>query len=239
MIETVYILLAALIGYLCGSVPFGYLYVKLFKGEDLRTVGSGRTGGTNSFRAAGLGVGLLTSFSDIFKGAAAVWLTNWLFGDPLGPLLLPWAVATAGVFSVIGHNWSVFLRFRGGAGTGPNVGWSAAVYWPILPIAILLVSGLLYFVGMASIASLSMALVTIVIFGIRYLLDIDTTPAYLTGSVVAGVLIAWSLRPNLIRVVNGTERVVGPRAKRIAAKEAAEAQAKQSQSGDSNNPARR
>ena len=78
--QILYFLLAALIGYLCGSVPFGYLYVRLFKGEDLTKIGSGRTGGTNSFRAAGQGVGVLTSFSDVLKGAAAVWLTRWLSG---------------------------------------------------------------------------------------------------------------------------------------------------------------
>ena len=53
--QIIYFLLAALIGYLCGSIPFGYIYVRLFKGEDLTKLGSGRTGGTNSFRAAGLG----------------------------------------------------------------------------------------------------------------------------------------------------------------------------------------
>ncbi|MBP9502713.1 MAG: glycerol-3-phosphate acyltransferase, partial [Candidatus Promineofilum sp.] len=74
--QAVYFLLAALIGYLCGSIPFGYIYVRLFKGEDLRTIGSGRTGGTNSLRAAGLGVGVLTSLSDVFKGFLAVWLTT-------------------------------------------------------------------------------------------------------------------------------------------------------------------
>mgnify|MGYP002682591950 CR=1 FL=1 len=74
--QILYFLLAGLIGYLCGSVPFGYIYVRLFKGEDLTKIGSGRTGGTNSFRAAGLGVGVLTSFSDVLKGAAAVWLLS-------------------------------------------------------------------------------------------------------------------------------------------------------------------
>jgi len=208
-------LVAALIGYLCGSVPFGYIYVRLFKGEDLTKIGSGRTGGTNSFRAAGLGVGVLTSFSDVFKGAAAVWLTRWLLGDALSPALLPWAVAVAGVLAVVGHNWSIFLRFGGGAGTGPNVGWSAAI-WPwIFPIAFLIMGGLLYFVGMASVASLSMAVVTITIFAIRYALGIDTTLAYLTGSVIAGLVVTWALRPNIRRVLNGTERLVGRRAKKV------------------------
>ena len=217
--QIIYFLLAGLIGYLCGSVPFGYLYVRLFKGEDLTKIGSGRTGGTNSFRAAGLGVGVLTSFSDVFKGAVAVWLTRWLLGDALGPALLPWGVAVAGVCAVIGHNWSIFLRFGGGAGTGPNVGWSAAI-WPwIFPIAFLVMGGLLYFVGMASVASLSMALVTIVIFAVRYAMGIDTSVAYLAGSVVAGLIITWALRPNIRRVLNGTERVVGRRARRAEGKQ--------------------
>lgn len=209
------LLLAGLIGYLCGSIPFGYIYVKLFKGQDLTTIGSGRTGGTNSLRAAGLWVGLLTSFSDVLKGAAAVWLTTWLLGDALGSTL-PWAQALAGVLSVVGHNWSVFLRFKGGAGTGPNVGWSAAIWWPILPIAILVVAGTLLIVGMASVASLSMAAVIIVVFAVRYVMGMDATPAYLLGSVASGLVVAWALRPNIRRIMNGTERVVGPRARRMA-----------------------
>jgi glycerol-3-phosphate acyltransferase PlsY len=217
--QILYFLLAALIGYLLGAIAFGFIYVKLFKGEDLRTIGSGRTGGTNSLRAAGLGVGLLTSLSDVLKGAAAVWLTTWLLGDRLGLTLLPWAVATAGVFAVIGHNWSIYLKFAGGAGTGPNVGWSAAI-WPwIFPIAFLVMGGMLYFVGMASVASLSMAVVTITIFAIRYALGIDTTLAYLAGSVVAGLIVTWALRPNIRRVLNGTERLVGRRARRAESKQ--------------------
>jgi glycerol-3-phosphate acyltransferase PlsY len=212
--QILYYILAGLIGYLCGSIPFGYIYVRLFKGEDLRKIGSGRTGGTNSLRAAGLGVGLLTSLSDVLKGAAAVWLTTWLLGDALSSTQLPWAQAVAGVMSVVGHNWSVFLKFGGGAGTGPNVGWSSAI-WPwVLPIAFLVMGGMLYFVGMASVASLSMAVVTIVIFTYRYLAGIDPSVAYLAGSIAAWLIITWALRPNIKRVMNGTERLVGPRAKR-------------------------
>ena len=211
--QILYFLAAAALGYLCGSIPFGFIYVRLFKGEDLTKIGSGRTGGTNSFRAAGLGVGVLTSFSDVLKGAAAVWLTTRLLSAALGPDLLPWAQATAGVFAVIGHNWSIFLKFGGGAGTGPNVGWSSAIWLGILPIAFLVMGGMLYFVGMASVASLSMAVVTIVIFAIRLAMGIDTTVAYLAGSIVAGLVVTWALRPNIRRVLNGTERLVGRRAK--------------------------
>jgi glycerol-3-phosphate acyltransferase PlsY len=189
--QSLYFLLAALIGYLCGSVAFGYIYVRLFKGQDLRHVGSGRTGGTNSFRAAGLGVALLTTFSDVFKGAAAVWLTTWLLQDALGQAL-PWAQATAGVLSVVGHNWSIFLKFAGGAGTAPNVGWSSAVWWGVLPIAAVVMIGLLVGTGMASVASLSMAVVVIAVFLVRYTMGIDATVAYLAGSVAAGLIVTWA-----------------------------------------------
>ena len=218
--QVLYFLLAALIGYLCGSVAFGYIYVRLFKGQDLRQVGSGRTGGTNSFRAAGLGVGVLTSLSDVFKGVVAVWLTNWLLGDALGPTLLPWALALAGVMAVVGHNWSIFLKFVGGAGTAPNVGWSTAIWWGVLPIAAIVMIGLLVGVGMASVASLSMALVTITIFAVRYFMGTDATIAYLMGSIIAGLIVTWALRPNIRRIVDGTERLVGPRAKRAERRKA-------------------
>jgi glycerol-3-phosphate acyltransferase PlsY len=221
--DNVYLLLGALVGYICGAIPFGWLYVKLVKGIDLLEIGSGRTGGTNSFRAAGLSVGIVTSLSDVLKGVGAVWLATALFGNDVSEGLLPWLQTTAGVMSVVGHNWSVFLRFRGGAGTGPNVGWGTAIYWPILPIAGLVMGGLLYFVGMASIASLSMAAVLIAVFGIRYFLGLDTTAAYLIGSLASAAVVTWALRPNIKRVFNGTERLVGPRAKR--------AQRRQSQAG--------
>ena len=67
---------------------------------------------------------------------------------------------------------------------------------------------------MASVASLSMAAVTIIVFTVRYLMGIDATLAYVAGSVVAGLVVTWALRPNIRRVLNGTERLVGRRAKR-------------------------
>src|SRR5512147_1446473 len=110
---------AVVLGYVLGSIPFGLLIVKLKTGKDIRTVESGRTGGTNAARAAGLGAGLLTAILDILKGTAAVWLAQAL--DPANHVVH----VLAPVFAILGHNYSLFLlerhangklKFHGGAG---------------------------------------------------------------------------------------------------------------------------
>ena len=215
---------AAILGYVCGAVPFGYLYVKKVKGIDLTAHGSGRTGGTNSLRAAGLKVGIVTAVSDVIKGFLSVFLTRLIFADHIAPEVLPWLLITAGVFSVIGHNWSVFIAFRGGAGTGPNVGWAGALWWPMIPIAALVMSGMLLGVGMASVASLAMAAIIPTMFIVLYVAGVpgySETFAYIAGGLISLSVVTWSLRPNIKRLLAGNERVVGPRAKRMEKAEAA------------------
>lgn len=210
----IYFILAGLIGYIFGAFPSGLVYVKLFRGVDIRQVGSGRVAGTNAYRAAGWPAGILTGLSDVIKGATAVWLVNYLFAEPLGATLLSWAVAFTGVMAVTGHNWSVFLKWAGGAGTSPNVGWALTVWWPIFPISLLAMLGVFWAVGMASVVSLTVGIIIPVIFAARYFSGVDPTPAYLVGGLVTASLVTWALRPNIRRIANGTERVVGPRAKR-------------------------
>lgn len=213
-----YMVLSALIGYLFGAIPIGFLLVRVTKGIDLRKIGSGRTGGTNSFRAGGVAVGILTSVLDVLKAACAVWLVRALFGGQLPPEWLPWAEVTSGIMSVVGHNWSVFLGWKGGAGTAPNVGWAGAVWFPIVPLAIVVVLGVLLTIGMASLASLAMSAAIPIAFIVLYLAGVepyDSTLAYIVGGIVAAAIITWSLRPNIKRLITGEERIVGPRAKRI------------------------
>lgn len=217
MTTTFYLLLSALIGYLFGAIPVGFILVKVTKGIDLRKFGSGRTGGTNSFRAGGTVVGILTSVFDVLKAAVAVWIVQFLFADQLSSGWLPWAIALSGVMSVIGHNWSIFLGFTGGAGTGPNVGWAGAIWFPIVPVAIVVVLGVLRFIGIASIASMAMSAAIPIAFAVLYLAGVegyDSTLAYIVGGIVAAGIIAWSLRPNIKRLLAGEERIVGPRSKR-------------------------
>jgi glycerol-3-phosphate acyltransferase PlsY len=212
--DWLYFFLAILAGYIMGAIPFGFLFVKATKGVDLRDVGSGRTGATNSMRAAGFGMFLLTFAMDVIKGSAAVWLARWITGGRVPMEWFYWAEALAGAASVIGHNWSVFLKFGGGAGTGPNVGWATAIWWPMLFITFLFGAPTLYFVGMASVASLAVAAAIPLAFGIRYFASYDSTPAYFVGGLLTAAIVTFALRPNIRRIIAGEERVVGPAAKR-------------------------
>lgn len=218
MPDLVWLLVAGIIGYLWGAIPFGFIFVRLTKGIDLRDVGSGRTGGTNSMRAAGPVVGAITGLSDALKGACAIWLSRALFGNAVGDFL-PWVEVAAGVMTIVGHNWSVFLKFKGGAGTGPNIGWATAIWWPMFPIGVVGVVGMLGLTGMASVASLTMAAIIPLVFGIQYFTGATATAAYFIGGLITAMTVTWSLRPNIQRLLDGSERMVGPAARRKQRKE--------------------
>jgi acyl phosphate:glycerol-3-phosphate acyltransferase len=204
------ILLLAAVSYIIGSVPMGYVVVKTISGQDVRQVGSGRTGGTNAMRAAGLAAGLLTALLDLLKGAAGVWLAQAL----LPPESRALGMVAAGLTAILGHNYSVFLKFKGGAGGAPCVG-AAMALWPpslliVLPVGVLVLFG----VGYASVATLSVAVVITALFAYRtYALQ---APAeFILYGIGAFILLAWALRPNIRRLVRGEERLIGWRAKRL------------------------
>lgn len=199
-----------IIGYILGSIPFGLLIVKMKTGKDIRTIESGRTGGTNAVRAAGFGAGLLTAALDILKGAAAAWLAHTLVpGSSLFQILAPLA-------AIIGHNYSIFLierdetgrlRFHGGAGGAPALGGAMGLWLPIFPI-VLVAGALLWFtIGIASITTMAIGVVVTIVFAVysRFgLLD----PIYVWYGVIAELLLLWALRPNIKKLLTGKERVV-------------------------------
>lgn len=198
------------IAYLLGSIPSGLLVVKLATGKDVRKIESGRTGGTNAMRAAGPLAGLFTAILDVSKGAAAVWLGETFFGNP------DWMVAINGLLAIVGHNYSAFLierdksgkiHFRGGAGGATTLGVAIGL-WINSWLVILPIAGLVYlFVGYASITTISIALSTMGIFIVKAIKGIEPwVYAILGAAAVATVMI--SLRPNLKRLKEGTERRV-------------------------------
>jgi glycerol-3-phosphate acyltransferase PlsY len=214
--EIVYAFGIILLAYLLGSIPNGLLVVKLTTGKDVRKVESGRTGGTNVMRAAGLWAGLTTAFLDIVKAALAAWLARYFFPDML------WLHIIAPLAAILGHNYSIFLtertesgrlRLRGGAGGAPCVGGSVGLWIPSFLIIVPLGAMMLYFVGYASLATLSAALLSTLVFGVRAWMGASPWEYSIYG-ILAFFLVAWSLRPNIQRLFQGKERLVGFRAKR-------------------------
>ena len=209
------IVLVAVVGYLVGSVPMGYVVIKLLRGKDIRQHGSGRTGGTNALRAGGGVAATLTVVGDIVKGYVAVALARLLVGPAawattLGTL----ASVLAGLTAVLGHNWSVYLGFKGGAGTAPNVGASIA-FWPLSGlylVPMIPVLGLVV-IGYASVTSMVIAGAILVTFFVRAALQADPNWWYVAYAAATAAAVVWALRPNIRRLREGTERMIGLRAR--------------------------
>ena len=195
-----------IIAYLLGSIPFGYLIVRLTKGADIRETGSGGTGATNVSRRAGKLAGVVTLLLDALKGAAAVLLAHWLLQDSAFDFR-EWWIAAAAVAVIVGHMFPVWLRFRGGKGVATGVG----VFLVIAPIAVALAAvvflSLVWRTRYVSLGSMAAA-VTIPFFVL--LQDALIRPvAFLTPMMAAAaagsILIIFAHRANLRRLIEGTE----------------------------------
>lgn len=218
--------LAALLGYLLGSLPVGLLVCRLY-GVDIRTVGSGRTGTTNAWRAAGLKAAIPTLIGDAIKGAVAIWLVRWLFGlifpesaliDPATGAMdagarlayesaLNWSEALAGGLAIIGHNWSVFMGFKGGAG-GIT---AAATTMALMPLAggIVWITGafLIWWARMASVGTFAVGVTAFAAFLILAVNGLAPW-AYLAYGVISLFSVLMALRSNREKVRTQEERII-------------------------------
>jgi len=207
------------ISYLIGSVPFGFIVVRIINGKDIRTIASGRTGGTNAMRAAGLGAGIATAILDGLKGAVVVWLARWYYPG------LIWVQVAAPLMAMMGHNYSIYLlerraddkrlRLGGGAGGAPCVGGAVGLWPPSLLIILPLAAGIWYGIGYASVTTMSIALIATILFAVRAYLGLSPWIYVLYGA-IAELIVLWALRPNIKRLISGTERLHGWRARKKA-----------------------
>ena len=196
-------ILSGTLAYLLGSLPCGFLIAR-YKGIDIRTVGSGNIGATNVYRILGKSLGILTFALDFAKGLGGVLLVPVLAASVTGgvstgkslPLL-------AGFCTVIGHNWTCFLGFKGGKG----VATSAGMLLGLSPIAvgIALVTWIVTFVGlrMVSLASIIAATALgIAVWPLHWGHEGVWFPAVLT---LLALLTIWKHRTNIARLRAGTE----------------------------------
>ncbi len=205
-----------ILSYIIGSRPFGWIIVKLSTGKDIRTVESGGTGGTNAMRAAGFWAGIGTAVLDLLKSAFAVWLARALVPGNT------WLEVFSPLLVILGHNYSLFLierdgngrlRLRGGAGGAPSVGGSVGLWFPSVLIIVPMAGLIFYFVGYASIGTMSTAIISVLLFAIRA--QFFGSPwEYVFYGILAELILIWALRPNIRRLLDGQERTVGWRARR-------------------------
>jgi len=200
-----------LLAYIIGSIPFGWLIVKIKTGKDIRVIESGRTGGTNAMRAAGFWAGLLTAIMDILKGASAVWIARAFLPEANVLHVL------APVAAILGHNYSIFvprrneqgriIGLKGGAGGAPAVGGAFGLWGPSFLIIFPLGALLFFTLGIASITTMSVAFFAIIVFAVRAWLGLGLWIDVLYG-VLAELLLIWALRPNLNNLFAGEERII-------------------------------
>ena len=210
-------IIVAVVGYLLGSIPFGLLVVKKMAGVDVRNRGSGKLGTTNVLRVAGRKAAAIVFSLDMLKGALAVIIAGLIFGR--GYLVVgnfAWGMLVAQVIAALsamaGHNWSVFLKFRGGGrGVAPFFGGLVVLFPPAALIGgevFIIGAGLTRFVSLASIAA---AVSTYFVF--IPLTIINKFPIeYLIYALIGTIVIIVMHRGNINRLLAGKERRLGDKA---------------------------
>ena len=199
------LLLAALLGYLLGALPFGLIIGRLTRGIDLREYGSHRTGATNALRTLGGPAAAAVFVLDVAKGVAAVLLARLLFADDP---LVEWAAAVAGFAAIVGHNWSVFIGFTGGRGVATSTGALAAMSpWTVVILAPIVI-GIMWRSRYVSLGSITGGMLAPVITAGLWLVDLASVPA-IAYALASGLLVTAAHADNIARLRAGTERKIG------------------------------
>lgn len=194
--------------FLLGSVPTGYLLIRFFRHQDIRSVGSGNIGATNVLRSGGKGLGLATFLCDMFKGCIAVWM-----GGALAFLIAPHALqfreaeAIAALAAVLGHIFTPWLRFKGGKGvaTGFGVFLAASPWAALAAIAVFFVVVFLSrYVSLASI----LGAISFPFFAC-FLIPGAKPPLFIAAEFIVASLIVIRHHQNIRRLLSGTESKFG------------------------------
>jgi glycerol-3-phosphate acyltransferase PlsY len=183
-----------ILGYLLGSIPFGVLLTRAGGAGDLRHIGSGNIGATNVLRTGRKGLAAATLLLDVAKGAAAVWLCEWLFpGEGI--------IAAAAAF--LGHCYPVWLRFKGGKGVATMMGLVLALHWPMGLVYAVVWLGLLASVRISSVAGMAAAISAPVSGAVFGRFDLVMLLLAITA------IVLWKHAENIERLANGDEPRIG------------------------------
>ena len=200
MEKIIELLTVAIGAYLIGSIPTGYIIVKAFTGQDIRTIGSGSTGATNVKRVMGKKWFFITLLADAFKGALPVVLTAMLAKNFTETGLLP---VVAAVCVILGHSKSVFLKFTGGKSVASGVGTILALNWHVGLMIAAIWAVITYFskyVSLGSIIALAISPILMYFF--------DGRLAYVGYCLLGALYIIYLHRENIKRLLKGEENKV-------------------------------
>jgi glycerol-3-phosphate acyltransferase PlsY len=186
---------ALVIGYLCGSIPFGVILTRLAGTQDLRSIGSGSIGATNVLRTGSKGLAAGTLIGDMLKGTVAVVIAGYLWG--------PDAAMIAGLGAFLGHLFPVWLKFKGGKGVATYIGVLLGLFWPAAAMFGAIWLAVAFSFRYSSLAALVASFVTPIFlwwFG---------HPALSSLFAVLTLLLFWAHRENIKRLQAGTEGRIG------------------------------
>ena len=215
-------IIVAVVSYLLGSIPFGYILVKLFRGEDVRSTGSGNIGATNVMRSGSKGLGIATLILDAAKGYLAVIAAYWIVGHffrhgtvlVADPELIQRSIerayligALAAMFAILGHMFPIWLGFRGGKGVAAGVGSFLAIAPKAVGIVLLI---FLAIVAVSRYVSLGSIIATAAFPVCAWLLYRGTNSPVVFAFICAGsALIIAKHHQNIRRLLAGTENRFG------------------------------
>ena len=195
------------VGYLLGSVPFGVMIGKVFKGVDVRNYGSGSSGMTNVIRTVGIRAGALVMLLDMTKSVGAIFLAR-AFTDSQG------AEVAAAVAAIVGHVWPVFAGFKGGKGITPGLS-ALFVLSPISGVVTIAVGvpiiAITRYVSLGSIVGTLLASITLTVLAFTG----HTPPIYVWLVAIGGAIVMARHRNNIVSLVKGRERKLGQPAAEI------------------------
>jgi glycerol-3-phosphate acyltransferase PlsY len=200
--------MAAVVGYLLGSIPTGMIVARVYRNVDLTAYGSGRTGATNVLRTLGKGAAAIAFAGDFVKGLLSILIVQSLIA-PDNPRL-PWLELIAAIAAVLGHSYSMFIGFKGGRGV--VTGFGATIVAAPVPMLVALVAGAIAiavsrYVSLGSIVGTSTAGLLLCVLAV-----VTGEPAWAVwGVLVAGFIVA-AHHDNIQRLLAGTERKLGERA---------------------------
>ena len=189
-------ILTVVLAYLIGSIPSGLILGKLFWHTDLREHGSHNIGATNAWRTLGKRAGIAVFIADSIKGQAGVAMGLLLAGTPLAAVL-------GGLFAIIGHSFSLFLRFHGGKGVATSLGVLTMLMGNVTLIVFAVWFAIVYLTRYVSLGSIVAGFLTPILAALfGYPME------YVLFTVIAAILVIVRHRENIVRLMNGTENKI-------------------------------